>query len=57
MLSMDGKVMLVTGASRGVARGIAAELSNLGGIVYANALHPEREPACLGGAYRLRPQC
>jgi dehydrogenase/reductase SDR family member 1 len=35
MLNMDGKVVLVTGASRGVARGIAAELSNLGGIVSA----------------------
>ena len=34
-MNMNDKVVVVTGASRGVARGIAAELSNLGGIVYA----------------------
>jgi len=34
-LSMQGTVALVTGASRGVGRGAAAELSRLGGHVYA----------------------
>jgi dehydrogenase/reductase SDR family protein 1 len=32
---MDGGVVLVTGASRGVGRGAAAELSRLGALVYA----------------------
>lgn len=36
-LSMDDHVALVTGASRGVGRGVAAELVRLGGRVYATA--------------------
>lgn len=35
MLSMTGRVVLVTGASRGVGRGIAHELFEQGAIVYA----------------------
>jgi len=36
-LSMEGSVILVTGASRGVGRGVAEELDRRGGQVYATA--------------------
>lgn len=40
---LSGQIALVTGASRGVGRGIALQLGEAGATVYITALKPEEE--------------
>ena len=45
MVSLDGKIALVTGASRGAGRGIAAVLGGAGATVYVTGRSSRGEPA------------
>jgi dehydrogenase/reductase SDR family protein 1 len=52
---IEGKVILVTGASRGVGRGIALGAASEGAIVIASArtMHPEEAPRVAASGLRL----
>ena len=49
MATLDGQVAIVTGASRGIGKGIAQELAEAGALVYVTARSVEEGDAALPG--------
>jgi NAD(P)-dependent dehydrogenase (short-subunit alcohol dehydrogenase family) len=46
---LEGKISLVTGASRGIGKGIAVGLGEAGATVYLTGRSSAKEPSRLGG--------